>query len=161
MASTRRVRIFAATALVVLLGAGAYVTWGYMESNRIEALRAITPDFATGFQESRTRPGEWCFTVGEPDLNDAERFVWEDVRIKQYLPDAPPRVFAPFGVRGEVRDGDRTCGYEGGGYYDFLYVPTGLVFNFHYPGCAGSPEARNDPPEYDTACYPPRGWPQS
>ena len=150
--------------VVVLVGLLAWGVWlgvvGYKHEHE-KAMWARTPGL--GFNFTREFPGSerYCFQLGyikPPEGQQASSLRWEQFYFREYRPDGP-REYAVPGLSGEVRMGQKTCGFSEDGYYDLVYRPTGYLANFKYPECGGDPKPRAYTDVSDR-CWPPRDWPQ-
>ena len=146
--------------LAVALGAwGIPVLQDIQENAREREMWARTPVLGFGFEREVPGSQRYCMYLdGISDEDDAETLPlrWEQFYVHEYRPEGPRDYSLP-GLSGEVKVGQRSCGFEENGYYDVVYRPTGYPAYFKYDGCGGNPEARS---ESQTHCFPPRNWPR-
>ena len=158
---TRTIILLAILGLVVV-AAGA---WGLMELQEIREIakerEVWTRTPVLVFEVKPESPGssQDCFHLRDLGIDKGQDPVlqWEQFFVREYRPEGPREYSVP-GLSGEVRIGQKSCGFVDESYYDFVYRPTGYPAYFNYPDCSGNPEGRVE--EREPECLPPRDWPK-
>jgi len=119
--------VLLAALLLILGGYTVFIIREEAWEDSLTEWRQTTPYFGGNRTKHPTDPDSWCFSVERVEIKKLQHFLWEDIRVNEYVENSrTPSVHPVEGNSGEIELGDKVCGKKDR-YYDYVYVPQGRV----------------------------------